>query len=149
MCLLNPLQDKVVICKRQIILICAGTVATTYILPFHSLWNFNDSFAYSIVICYFLIKCNSKKYCKCQSNQCNTYRCDKDRFVAFFMCHTQAARQVITILLCGSVSRPLHAIAAIRCKTSGFTPKSNIFLCKYFHSDSDTTRTGTSCSSNQ
>lgn len=57
-----------VICKRQIILICAGTVATTSILPFHSLWNFNDSFAYSIVICYFLIKCNSKKYCKCQSN---------------------------------------------------------------------------------
>ena len=92
MCLLNPLQDKVVICKRQIILICAGTVATTYILPFHSLWNFNDSFAYSIVICYFLIKCNSKKYCKCQSNQCNTYRCDKDRFVAFFMCHTTGSQ---------------------------------------------------------
>ena len=61
-------SDKVVICKRQIILICAGTVATTSILPFHSLWNFNDSFTYSIVICYFLIKCNSKKYCKCQSN---------------------------------------------------------------------------------
>lgn len=88
----ESLQDKVVICKRQIILICAGTVATTYILPFHSLWNFNDSFAYSIVICYFLIKCNSKKYCKCQSNQCNTYRCDKDRFVAFFMCHTTGSQ---------------------------------------------------------
>ncbi len=92
MCLLNPLQDKVVICKRQIILICAGTVATTDILPFHSLWNFNDSFAYSIVICYFLIKCNPRNTANASPIRCNTYRCDKDRFVAFFMCHTTGSQ---------------------------------------------------------